>query len=114
MSCNCTSAYLGRTISPVVGFSFSIFWLMFSSHFGSVTSPVSSLYSIKLYLFRSVSIKCKRSFGISVSLASCLMFFAFCSSRSVIMSATVSIGLNLCSVVLRVWDFLSILLFGFL
>ena len=56
MSCICTSVYLGRIISPVVGFSFSIFWLMFISHLGSVISLVFGLYSMRLCFCRFVMI----------------------------------------------------------
>lgn len=56
MSCICTSVYLGRIISPVAGFCFSIFLLMFISHFGSDISPVFGLYSMRLCFCRFVRI----------------------------------------------------------
>ena len=109
VSCICISLYFGRIISPVAGFSFSIFLLMFISHFGNVTFPVFWLYSTKLCWQRFVRISCRLFSGISSFLASFFMFSDFCSSIIVRRSAAVdSICLNLSSQLLRVRKFLSV------
>jgi len=95
VSCICISLYFGNIISPVAGFSFSIFWLMLISHFGSVTFPVFRLYSTKLCLLRFVRISCRFFSGISSFLASFFMFNDSCSSIIVSKSAVDSICLNL-------------------
>lgn len=114
MSCNCISLYLGRIISPIAGFSFSISWFRLISHFGSANCPVLGLYSIRLWWLRFVRIGCSFSCGIPVSLANCLMLFMVFSSIVVSRSAVVAIGLNLRMCLLMVRNFLSIQLRGVL
>ena len=108
VSCICISLYFGRIISPVAGFSFSIFLLMFISHFGNVTFPVFWLYSTKLCWQRFVRISCRLFSGISSFLASFFMFSDFSSSIIMRRSAVDSICLNLSSQLLRVRKFLSV------
>jgi hypothetical protein len=96
------SWYLGRMMAPVAGFDFAISLSMVVSQFGSLISPVFSLYSTSFALVRSVRISFRLSIGISSFLASCLMLTVFCSSISDSMSAVLSMVL---SVLLAVFNY---------